>query len=426
MDPTSNPSSLDQPKTGRATKAKRRKISIALAIVVVIAIGITAVIAISGDNKSARSGAYTSGDPLVWTAVEAGSIHTCALVNSGQVKCWGDNYNMQLGDGTSTGSNIPVLVSGIPSATDGPTATSISSGEAHSCAVLSNGQVKCWGTNNYGRLGNGFAITSSPVPALVSGITTATSISAGSLHSCALLSDGQVKCWGRGREGQLGNGTYSDKYTPYSVSGITTATSITTGLDHSCALLSDGQVKCWGTNNYGQLGNEAQPNSNIPVFVSGITTATSITTGLNHSCASLSDGQVKCWGTNNYGQLGDGTKTNSNLPVFVSGITTATRISSGHENSCAVLSNGQVKCWGNNYRGQLGNGTKTTANTPVLVSGIPTTTGATATSISSGYDHSCVVLSDGQIKCWGFNSRFGQLGDGTLIDGITPVSVALP
>ncbi len=365
----------------RATKARRRNISVALAIVVVIAIGVTAVVTTSGDNNSARSGStYTPGDPLAWTAVEGGGAHTCALVNSGQVKCWGQNTYGQLGNWSNTDSYTPVLVSGIPTTT-GATATSISLGYNHSCAVLSDGQVKCWGRNSYGQLGNG-SNTNSKTPVLVSGIptttgATATSISTGRYHSCAVLSDGQVKCWGYNYYGQLGNGTNTDSYTPVLVSGIptttgATATSISLGYYHSCAVLSDGQVKCWGYNAYGQLGNGTNTNSNTPVPVTGIptttgATATSISLGYWYSCAVLSDGQVKCWGYNYYGQLGNGSNTNSNTPVPVTGISTATSISLGYFHSCAVLTYGQVKCWGDNGYGQLGNWTSTNSNTPVSV-----------------------------------------------------------
>ncbi len=447
MEPTSNPSSLDQPKTVRATKAKRRNISIALAILAVIAIGITAVIAISGDNKSARSGGtYTPGDPLVWTAVAGRGEDTCALVNSGKVKCWGRNDYGQLGNGTSNiYKNTAVFVSDIPTTT-GATATSISSGLYHSCALLSDRQVKCWGRNDSGQLGNDSADLKSLTPVPVSGISTATAISTGTEHSCAVLSDGQVKCWGRNDWGQLGSENNIPSNVPVFVSGIPTTTGataigISTGKRHSCALLSDGQVKCWGRNIEGQLGDGSYADSkNTAVFVSGIPavtggpTAIGISTGAGHSCAVLSDGQIKCWGLNDYGQLGDGTGNNmKRTAVLVSGIPattggpTAISISTGAQHSCAVLSDGQVKCWGYNYYGQLGDGTpraindsKNSALTPVPVSGI-----STATAISTGTEHSCALLSDGQVTCWGINDR-GQLGNVTSDNSNTPVLVPNP
>ena len=250
---------------------------------------------------------------------------------------------------------------------------SIALGEGHSCIMLTGGTVKCWGYNLYGQLGNGTlgSGTDSPTPVDVSGITTAASIALGAYHSCALLTDGTVKCWGRDHKGQLGNGdeTTADSATPVDVSGITTATSLAPGGSqpnyHSCALLTGGTVKCWGSGYYGQLGNEitgTTADSATPVDVTGITTATSIAVGGQFSCAVLTDGTVKCWGENIYGQLGNGTTTpqTSTTPVDVSGITTATSIALGHAHACALLTDGAVMCWGYNDKGQLGDGTSET------------------------------------------------------------------
>ena len=281
----------------------------------------------------------------------------------------------------------------------------------HTCALLSGGAIKCWGKNNFGQLGDGTTTSNSSTPVDVSGITTATSIGVGGFHTCALLSDGEIKCWGHNNFGQLGDGTTTGSITPVDVSGITTATSLALGESHSCALLSGGAIKCWGIHDSGQLGDGTTTgNSATPVDVSGITTATSIALGTERSCALLSGGAIKCWGER--GLVGS-------TPVDVSGITTATSIALGSTNShsCALLSGGAIKCWGYNDSSQLGDGTTTDSATPVDVSGI-----TTATSIALGYGHSCALLSGGTIKCWGFNKR-GQLGDGTTTDSATPVDV---
>jgi len=173
------------------------------------------------------------------------------------------------------------------------------------------------------------------LPSEVSGITTATSIALGGVHSCALLMDGKVMCWGWNQFGQLGDRTTTDRVTPVEVSGITTATSITLGNRHSCALLTGGTVKCWGSNGNGELGASVASTcdmwgyypdpatiscSTTPVEVSGIADAESIALGSSHSCAVLDDGKVMCWGSNDYGQLGDGTTTSRTTPVEVSGL----------------------------------------------------------------------------------------------------------
>jgi alpha-tubulin suppressor-like RCC1 family protein len=208
----------------------------------------------------------------------------------------------------------------------------------------------------------------------VSDISTATAIAVGDEHSCALLSDGTVKCWGLNFAGELGDGTNNyNSNNPVSVSGISNAKAIAAGGSHSCALLSNGTVKCWGRNEHGELGNGTtgdSTNSNTPVSVSGISNATAIAAGPADTCAVLSDGTAECWGFNASGQLGNGTTTDSATPVSVSGITNAAAISAGAYHSCALLSDGTVKCWGFNGAGELGNGTFTDSLSPVSVIGL--------------------------------------------------------
>ena len=349
--------------------------------------------------------------------MDLGYAHSCALLLTGKVMCWGYNGDGQLGDGTYTNFATPVEVPGIS------TATSIGLGGYHSCALLMSGKVMCWGYNQHGQLGDGTPNPEQLVPVEVSGISTATSISVGFDHSCVILADGKVMCWGYNYAGGLGVGTTTDSAIPVQVSANFTPTSIALGKGHACALLNGGKVMCWGSNGSGQLGDGTTTQHLTPVEVSGITSATRLSLGDYHSCAVLVDGKVMCWGYNGDGQLGDGTYADRTGPVEVLRISTATSISLGGYHSCAVLADGKVMCWGLNGVGTLGDGTATiNRTTPTDVLGIST---ATTIARKLGRSHSCAVLTGHRVICWGSNSK-GQLGDGSTIDDIpryAPVDV---
>jgi alpha-tubulin suppressor-like RCC1 family protein len=279
-----------------------------------------------GTTASARTPVSVSGITTA-TAVAAGYKHSCALLQNGTVKCWGDNSYGELGNGntvlqsqrggpSTAHSSVPVTVTGIS------TAIAITSSDGyHSCAVLQGGTVKCWGDNSNGQIGNGTRNTAT-TPVAVTGITNAVAVSSGDFHTCALLADGTIRCWGLNFSGQLGDGTGWDSDTPVQVSGISTAAAVSVGVIHTCAVLQDGTARCWGYNSNGQIGDGTTTDRWAPAAVSGITTAIgAVAAGNNDSCVVLQGGVVKCWGMNPYGELGNGTTADAHTPSTVAGLT---------------------------------------------------------------------------------------------------------
>jgi len=268
----------------------------------------------TADRNPASAGAPAIAARSVISQVVMGSYHSCALLTTGAVRCWGDNEYSQLGDGTEDDSNVAVNVTGITNA------IAIATGKQHSCVVISGGSVKCWGENVDGGLGDGTR-TNRNVPVAVTGITNAISISLGDSQSCALLDGGSIKCWGDNSFGKLGDGTTSDRYTPVLVSGISDAVSIHLDFTYACARRSGGEVMCWGRNNAGQLGDGTQTNRSVPTAVTVVETVKAIDTGSNSACAIKTDDSVVCWGLNDSGQLGNGTQNNSTAAVAVTDLT---------------------------------------------------------------------------------------------------------
>ncbi len=288
-----------------------------------------------GDNLPA----VNLGTSLTATAITAGNHHTCALLGNGQVKCWGNNEFGQLGLGDTNrrgdgagemGDNLPAVSLG-----SGRTATSIIAGNYHTCALLDNGEVKCWGQNLYGVLGlgntnnrgDGSGEMGDNLPAVSLGTgRTVIAVTAGNFHTCALLDNGQVKCWGYNLFGQLGLGNTNnrgdgagemgDNLPAVSLGTNRTATVVSVGGLHACALLDDAQMKCWGSNGAGQLGlgdinsrgdGAGEMGDNLSALSLGTSrTATTISAGGVHTSALLDSGEVKCWGYNGSGQLGLG------------------------------------------------------------------------------------------------------------------------
>ncbi len=262
-----------------------------------------------------------------------------------------------------------------------PTAspTAVAAGGSHTCSLVADRTLRCWGKGQYGALGNGAAVEAD-LPVTVKDITTATAVASGdSGFSCALLADGTVRCWGHNDQGQVGDGTTSDRSVPVPVSGITTAIAISAGASHACAVLADGTVRCWGANVSGQLGNGSTSGSPVPVLAEGVADATAVSAASMQTCVVIEGGTVRCWGDNYFGSLGDGTTTSSSTAVVVQGVDTAVAVAGGTGQQCALLLDHTVRCWGLGASGRLGNGGTTSSSIPVAVQGI-----TTAVAISAG------------------------------------------
>jgi alpha-tubulin suppressor-like RCC1 family protein len=294
-------------------------------------------------------------------AIATAEFHTCALLSNASVYCWGDNEFGSLGNGTITPpspSPVPVeLMAGV---------TALAGGGSQTCALRSDGTVWCWG--NYGDFdwSTDSGILDTPTPLKIEGVSDAKAIAAGDSHACALLSDQTIRCWGHNFSGQLGDRTMNDSSSAVAVVEVSGATSIAVGESQACATLSNGSVSCWGTNGEGELGDGTGVDSPTPVKVAGLTNAVALAGGWDHTCALLADATVQCWGDNDFGQLGtsatgpdtcpSGT-TCSKVPVPVSGLMGATRVVAGQNFTCALQSGGSVACWGANVDGELGGGT---------------------------------------------------------------------
>ncbi|HSJ23517.1 MAG TPA: hypothetical protein VK929_02460 [Longimicrobiales bacterium] len=240
-------------------------------------------------------------------------------------------------------------------------------------------------------------------------------VHAGGAHSCALSAEGEAVCWGRGSEGQLGQGAYSSSGYPVRVTGSATFTSLTTGHNHSCGLQADGQAACWGWGHYGQLGDGSRYTLSFPAPVQHVGSFTAITAGYYHTCALDEDGAAWCWGDNSQGQLGDGTTVAAPTPVAVQGEVIFSAIAAGGYHTCGVDTAGRIHCWGLNVDGQLGTGDESARLEPAPVAG-----GDVYTAVTAGGSHTCGLTAAGQAYCWG-STQYGEIGFGHVPPPGTPV-----
>jgi E3 ubiquitin-protein ligase HERC3 len=388
--------------------------------------------------------------------LEIGESHSCAISNTGGVKCWGEGSDGQLGIGNTLdlgdepeemGVNLPFLDLGA-----GIIPTSLALGEQHTCALFDIGTIKCWGdvaslglglSDSDDGFGDGYLETGDMLPSvsLPSG-RTATMIEAAGGHTCAELDNDDLICWGRNQFGQLGMGNNTilgddineigDDFSIVELPPGRNVSKLALGPRHTCAIWDNGSVSCWGGNSFGQLGNgdvhsigddvsEMGANLGFVSFPNG-ETAVNITAGDGFTCVILSNSDTVCWGANQFGQLGientneignQGGEMGNSLGAIDFGTSRyAVEIDAGSTSVCAILDNAQVKCWGQNDVGQLGLGDTLNRGDGFNEMGntLPSVNiGGSADRIEVGNKFACIILTTDGIKCWGTASN-GRLG----------------
>ncbi len=366
---------------------------------------------------------------------------------------------------------VALLAAGCGAGPTSPSAdvvfTQVVAGGDHTCALDSDGQAWCWGSNGRGELGITDGRSSSDVPLAVNGTTRFRLLSAGTRHTCGIDTDGRLWCWGANDAGQLGDGTHHDRREPHVVPVDLRFADVSAGTTHTCGVALDGRLWCWGRNDAGQLGNPdmSADGAALPVPVTGDLRFSRVAAGAVHTCAVTVEGAALCWGSNRAGELGTGTLDPSPLPARVAGGRVYDRMSAGLAHSCGATSGGDLYCWGTNAGGELGIPGWTRAGTPVgapageavtmvdsspdggqtcagsfaavtcwggvelggvayrtapsVVTGLPQ---GQVTSLGVGTSHACAVV-DGDVLCWGAGGA-GQLGDGAAADATQPVPVS--
>ena len=389
--------------------------------------------------------------------LSAGDTHTCVVLVDNSVKCFGLGSEGQLGNESTSdigdGIGASVASSLAISLGSGRSARAIATGTSHTCALLDNMSVKCWGYGAVGAIGSGSTLSRGDntgemgdalTPVDLGTGRTATMIAVGASHSCALLDNATLKCWGRNSFGQLGyNDTTTrgdntnemgDSLPAISFATGRTPTAVVAGAQHTCALLDNAQMVCWGSNDYGQLGQgsmtaignrAAATVANTPTINVGTgRSVVAMSAGDLHTCALLDDARVKCWGSAGNGRLGTGDTDDRGddphemgdalVAIDLGTGLGATAVSAGGSHTCVLLSNTHVKCFGNGADGRLGYGNQNNvADLPnQMGDALATVNLGTARSVftvSAGGAHTCAMLDNAEVKCWG-NGGSGRRG----------------
>ncbi|MEQ8842714.1 MAG: S-layer homology domain-containing protein, partial [Acidimicrobiales bacterium] len=427
-----------------------RKVAAHASMALVLVVATFAVALAEAPGSPAAATEVSAGVPLRATALSTSTGREfCAMLENGELKCWSALAPVE------NGNDLAAIDLG-----SGRTAAAVASGRGHTCALLDDGAVKCWGDNSSGQLGLGDTTVRDGVPPAAVPLgtgRTATEITTGASHTCAVLDTGAIKCWGSNLSGQLGLGDTDDRGDDPGEMGDdlpavelgAAAITVAGGYNNTCALLVGGQVKCWGVNSNGELGigdvdrrgdDAGEMGNSLPAIDLGTgRTATAIAGAWNHYCAVLDNGAVKCWGSNADGRLGIGDTDNrgddpgemgDDLPAVDLGTgRTAQAIDGGDSSTCALLDNDLLKCWGRNNYGELGYGdAETRGDGPgEMGDDLPAVdlgAGRTIVSAEGGEAARCALLDNGRVKCWGLTfSGFIVPESGGLGDNLPPLDL---
>ncbi|MFT3771894.1 MAG: hypothetical protein QM820_41325 [Minicystis sp.] len=389
----------------------------------------------AGGEGGFGGGGGASLAPLTASAIAVGAAHSCAIVGGGAVACWGDGAHGQLGDGASGKGHTRATPSVVPGLSG---VTALRAGGDTTCAVVEGGAVRCWGDGTFGQLGDGVAADghASAVPVAVVDLAGVVDLSVTPSNACAALADGTVRCWGRNAPDAwlgfdsadcgpytvvTGDGgptlmTVPCQPAPKEVDGAHDAVAVVSGGVHSCLHKDSGGVACWGADHFGQLGDgKSGPDAfhTQPVEVSGLSAVQRLALGASHTCAIAGDtAGVLCWGDNAYGQLGIGTDALDSYKITPTAVTTLADVADLHASNrttCAALVDGTVLCWGDTstvlpVSPQKGG----SALVPTAVPGV-----GGAVEVRTSGAHVCARLADDTVTCWGLADR-GQLGSGNV------------
>lgn len=399
-------------------------------------------------SSSSGTGGGAPSPPLHATSIAVGRAHSCAVLDDGTVACWGAGDRGQLGDrgsGADHGSAVPKRVPDLGGA------RAVRAALDTTCALLDGGTVRCWGEGGFGQLGDGEAFDGhfEKSPVEVVGLGGVADLSMSGTNACAVLDDGTVRCWGLNSADEwLGFasaecGPYMVKVgdadpmpasfpcesAPHEVPGVAGVIAIATGGPHTCARLAGGSVSCWGADAFGQLGDGnfgASAHSPTPLAIAGLTGADRVGAGSSHTCATLEGGKITCWGDNSSGQLGIGTgELNSykTTPAAVPALTGVVDVAIAGATTCAIDAAGAAWCWGDvgSLLPPMLEADEAIALAPVRIEGL-----AGVAELRTGGLHACARLTDGSVVCFGLNEH-GQLGSGvTGLEDFDKAPVAAP